>query len=166
MKDLYNEQLQIDYASVASRLERTQDLQKAGGSKYLYQLSETVPSVKHLETYIALVRDGSLKRQVIKLAGDILERGYQGEDDANDYVTFAEEAVFALAQKRKTSEFAELSDVMRDVKEKTEKNRDKKGGITGLRTGFSNMDELTAGLQPEELIILAARPSWVNQRSR
>lgn len=159
MKDLYNEQLQIDYASVASRLERTQDLQKAGGVKYLYQLSEAVPSVKHLETYVSLVRDGSLKRQVIKLAGDILERGYQGDDDANEYVTFAEEAVFALAQKRKTSEFAELSDVMRDVKEKTEKNRDKKGGITGLRTGFSNMDELTAGLQPEELIILAARPS-------
>jgi replicative DNA helicase len=71
----------------------------------------------------------------------------------------AEEDIFALAQKRKTSAFSPLSLIIKEVKEKTEKNRDKKGGITGLRTGFSNLDQLTAGLQPEELIILAARPS-------
>jgi replicative DNA helicase len=159
MKDLYLAQMQIDYTSVASFLESNQRLDKAGGLKYIMSLSEMVPSTAHLETYISLVRDGSLKRQVIKLAGQIIETGYQGDLDANQFLSLAEEEIFALAQKRKTSVFSTLDEVMREVKEKTEKNRDKKGGITGLRTGFSNLDQLTAGLQPEELVILAARPS-------
>ncbi|HPG42319.1 MAG TPA: replicative DNA helicase [Acholeplasmataceae bacterium] len=159
MKDLQMDQMKIDYTSVAAKLEASQQLAKVGGIKYLLQLSEFVPSTRHLETYIDLVKDSALKRETISLASEILEKGYQGEMDASDYVTYAEESIFALAQKRKTSAFAELSEVIREVKEKTELNRDKKGGITGLRTGFSNLDNLTAGLQPEELIILAARPS-------
>lgn len=159
MKDLFADNMKIDYSSVAAKLESQQLLVKVGGIKYLHQLSELVPSTKHLETYIDLVKDSSLKRETISLAGEILDKGYTGEMDASDYVTYAEEAIFALAQKRKTSTFAELSEVIREVKEKTELNRDKKGGITGLRTGFSNLDQLTSGLQPEELIILAARPS-------
>ena len=159
MKDLQMDLMKIDYTSVAAKLEASQQLAKVGGIKYLLQLSEFVPSTRHLETYIDLVKDSALKRETISLASEILEKGYQGEMDASDYVTYAEESIFALAQKRKTSAFAELSEVIREVKEKTELNRDKKGGITGLRTGFSNLDNLTAGLQPEELIILAARPS-------
>jgi replicative DNA helicase len=159
MKDLNQDQMKIDYSSVAAKLESSQQLAKVGGIKYLLQLSEYVPSTRHLETYIDLVKDSALKRETIGLASEILEKGYQGEMDAADYVTYAEESIFALAQKRKTSAFSELADVIREVKEKTELNRDKKGGITGLRTGFSNLDNLTSGLQPEELIILAARPS-------
>ncbi len=159
MKDLYADNMKIDYSSVAAKLEAQQNLTKVGGIKYLHQLSELVPSTKHLETYIDLVKDSALKRETISLASEILDKGYTGEMDAADYVTYAEEAIFALAQKRKTTAFAELAEVIREVKEKTELNRDKKGGITGLRTGFSNLDQLTSGLQPEELIILAARPS-------
>lgn len=159
MKDLQADNMKIDYSSVAAKLEAQQLLAKVGGIKYLVQLSEMVPSTRHLETYIDFVKDSALKRETINLASEILEKGYEGEMDASDYVTYAEESIFALAQKRKTSAFAELAEVIREVKEKTELNRDKKGGITGLRTGFSNLDQLTAGLQPEELIILAARPS-------
>lgn len=159
MKDLHQEQMKIDYASVGSRLEQAQTLKKAGGMKYLLQLSEAVPSVAHLETYVDIVKDSSIKRQVIALTEELAQRGMTEDIDASDYLTIAEEQIFALAQKRKTSAFTELAQVMREVKEKTEKNRDKKGGITGLRTGFSNLDQLTNGLQPEELIILAARPS-------
>ncbi|MFP4178094.1 MAG: replicative DNA helicase [Acholeplasmataceae bacterium] len=159
MKSLYEEDLRIDYASVASKLEQNQMLARAGGRGYLYELSDSVPSTAHLETYIDLVKDGSLKRQVIDVTSKILETGYNGNIGANEYLERAEEDIFALAQKRKTSEFSRLNEIIRDVKEKTERNRDKKGGITGLRTGFSNLDDITAGLQPEELIILAARPS-------
>ncbi len=159
MKKLYADNHKIDYTSVASWLEQNQNLGRAGGLNYLRALAETVASVNHLDTYIDLVKEGSLKRQVIMLADKISELGYNGEMDAAEYLSQAEEDIFALAQKRKTSEFALLADVVKQVKEKTELNRDKKGGITGLHTGFANIDELTAGLQPEELIILAARPS-------
>ena len=159
MKDLFSDELKIDYTTVAARLESQQNLGKAGGINYLFDLSESVPSTTHIETYMDLVKNGSLKRQVIRLAGEILEEGYDGKIDANDYLNKAEESIFALAQKRKTTAFLNLSEVIQEVKEKTERNRDKKGGITGLRTGFSNLDQITNGLQPEELIILAARPS-------
>ena len=159
MRDLYQENAKIDYQTIAARLESDQALGKAGGMSYLVELSESVPSTAHLETYIDLVKDGSLKRQVIRLAGEILEEGYQGGNSAGDYLTRAEESIFALSQKRKTTVFLELAEVISEVKEKTERNRDKKGGVTGLRTGFSNLDHITNGLQPEELIILAARPS-------
>lgn len=159
MIELYQEALNIDYTSVASRLEQSMNLGKAGGKKYLIGLAEAVPTTAHLETYMKHVKDGSMKRQLIELASDIIEKGYGADVDANDYIDLAEEEIFALSQKRKTSEFSVLSQIMKEVKDKAEKNREKKGGITGLRTGFSNLDELTAGLQPEELMILAARPS-------
>lgn len=159
MKDLFEESLNIDFASVAARLEQTQQLERAGGRKYLLALTDAVPSIDHLETYIDLVKDGSLKRQVIKLASDIVEDGYQKDEMAFDYITRAEEEIFALAQKRKTSAFSKIDAVIQEVKEKTEKNRNKKGGITGLSTGFAEFDKMSAGLQNEELIILAARPS-------
>ena len=116
MQDLYNENLKIDYASVGSKLEQTQNLVKAGGMKYILDLADFVPSTAHIETYIDLVKDGSLKRQVINLADEILKEGFQGEIEAKDYLTNAEERIFALAQKRKTSAFAIISEVIKQVK--------------------------------------------------
>ncbi len=159
MKDVDEANLKVDYASVAAMLEQSGHLARVGGMPYLLELADAVPSVRNLNTYVDLVRDGSLKRQVIKLASDIVNDGYQNDENAAAYITRAEEEIFALAQKRKTTEFSYISEVIIEVKEKTEMNRNKKGGITGLRTGFDNLDRLTAGLQPEELIILAARPS-------
>lgn len=159
MKDVDEANMKVDFASVAAMLEQKSHLERVGGMGYLLALADAVPSVRNLDTYVDLVKDGSLKRQVIKLASDIVNEGYQNDGSAADYITKAEEEIFALAQKRKTTEFSIISEVIQEVKEKTERNRNKKGGITGLRTGFDNLDKLTAGLQPEELIILAARPS-------
>lgn len=159
MKDVDEDNLKVDFASVASKLEQSGQLARVGGMPYLLDLSDAVPSIRNLNTYVDLVRDGSLKRQVIKLASDIVNEGYLKNENAAEYITRAEEDIFALAQKRKTTQFSMLSEVIIAVREKTERNKNKKGGITGLRTGFDNIDRLTAGLQPEELIILAARPS-------
>jgi len=159
MKDLFQENLKIDFASVAARLEQMQNLERVGGRRYLLELTEMVPTTDHLDTYIDLVKDGSLKRQVIKVASNIVEDGLNKDEMAFEYITRAEEDIFALAQKRKTSAFSIISQVIKEVKEKTEMNRNKKGGITGLSSGFAEFDKLSAGLQPEELIILAARPS-------
>ncbi len=159
MKDLALSNLKIDYTSVASKLQEGGHLQKAGGYQYLYQLSDAIPSTDHLETYVDLVKGASLKRQVMEVAGNILEEGYTGDMEPNAYLAQAEELVFSLAQKRKTTEFVKLSEVVNEVRDKTERNRDNKGGVTGLRTGFQNLDQITNGLQPEELVILAARPS-------
>jgi replicative DNA helicase len=159
MKDLALANMKIDYTSVAAKLEEGGHLQRSGGYQYLYQLSDAIPSTDHLETYVDLVKGASLKRQIMEVAGNILEEGYTGDMEPNAYLAQAEELVFSLAQKRKTTEFVKLSEVVNEVRDKTERNRDNKGGVTGLRTGFQNLDQITNGLQDEELVILAARPS-------
>lgn len=158
MINVHTEDIKIDYASISAKLEQGKDLGKAGGIEYLIELANTVPTTAHLESYVDLVRDGSLKRQVINVTGKILESGYNDDIDAVTYVTQAEELIFALGQKRKTSDFVKLDVIVQEVKEKIERNKHK-SGITGLKTGFSELDKLTSGLQEEELIILAARPS-------
>lgn len=159
MIQINSDNLSIDFSSVMSKLEQTQKLSQVGGLPYLIELSEFVPSVANFETHIDLVTDASLKRQVINTSGLILEDGYNTEFDAVEYITKAEEMIFAISQKRKTSEFTHISEVVKEVQRKIEENKNRTGGITGLRTGFSNLDTLTTGLQPEELIILAARPA-------
>ena len=158
MIQVHSEDKIVDYTSVSSKLEQANNLGRAGGMEYLLALAEMTPTDSHLESYIDLVKDASLKRAVIDVSGKILETGYNEDIDANTYVSRAEEMIFAVGQKRKTSEFVTLEQVIKEVKEKIEQNKNK-SGITGLATGFSELDRITSGLQPEELIILAARPS-------
>lgn len=157
--DTYNDNLTIDYTTVLAKLEHNQTVTKAGGAKYLFELSEHVPSIHNLDSYIKLVLDASLKREVIHETSKIAQDGFQEDLDANIYVTDAEERIFAISQKRSTTEFAKLSNVIDEVKDKIEQISKNKSGISGLSTGYSNLDRISSGFQPEELIILAARPS-------
>lgn len=159
MVQVHNDNLKIDFTSIMSKLEQTQNLAQVGGLEYIISLSEFVPSVTHFDSHVDLVVDASLKRQVIETTSQITLEGHQTELDATEYIAKAEEMIFAISQKRKTSEFTHIAEVIKEVQQKIEENKNKTGGITGLRTGFANLDNLTSGLQPEELIILAARPS-------
>lgn|SRR5690554_3202896 len=156
---LYNDSLNIDFTTVSSRLEQNQTLIKAGNYEYVLSLSEHVPSTHNLDSYIKLVLDASLKREIINVSSEITKEGFSEDLDANDYITNAEEAIFAISQKRNTTEFANISVVINEVKEKLELISKNKSGISGLKTGFSELDKISSGFQPEELIILAARPS-------
>ncbi len=160
MIDLFKENRAIDFTSLVSTLENKEQLIKAGGYEYLIDLTQVVPSSDHYETYIDLVKSAALKRDIIRVANDIYEQGLSNNDlRANDFLDLAEMKIFELSKQRKIGAFKELSEVVREVKEKTEQNRLRKSGITGLSTGFEELDKGTSGLQPEELIILAARPA-------
>lgn len=156
---LTSENQSIGFPSVLSRLEQNKTLGQAGGAEYVISLAEHMPTVAHLDTHITAVKDASLKREVIKVAGDIAKEGFKEELSAGEYVSKAEELIFEISQKRKTSEFTKLKEVLVEVREKLDRISKNKGGISGLSTGFSNLDSLSSGFQPEELIILAARPA-------
>ena len=158
MKELHNNGFAIDYASV---IEKLNDLKLSNHADldYLISLGEAVPTTTHLDTYIELVKDSSLKRQIIKAASEILEEGYDGEVSANDYLTETEEKIFALVQKRRTSGFKEISEIVEEVKRNTEMYQTHKDGVIGLESGYKKLDDITLGFKPEELIILAARPA-------
>ena len=154
----YNDDMHIDYTTIISKLNQTKTLGKAGGVDYILELSNHVPTVYHLDSHIELVLDASLKRAIIETTSQITKMGFNESISAIDYVTQAEELIFAVSQKRSTSEFSKIEHILVELREKIEKQKNR-GDVTGLATGFSNVDRITSGFQPEELIILAARPS-------
>lgn len=158
MLQLFNDGLSIDYATIIAKLTQTNELIKAGGAQYVLELSEHVPTTLHIDSHVELVLDAALKREIIETSSKITNMGFQDNISADDYVTQAEEMIFEVSQKRSTSEFSSISKVLVEVHEKIEKQRNR-NDITGLYTGFSNLDSIMSGLQKEELIILAARPS-------
>ncbi len=159
IKHTFFENETFDFVSVGAYLHNQHKLDKIGGMEYLYSLSDLMPSVSNLEAYISLIKEAKLKRDVIYFAESVMQAGYSGEHDVNQFVDFAEQGIFEISKRRKTSGFVEVSDIADDVRAITERNAHKTGDVTGLSTGYNNLDDLSAGFQPQELIILAARPS-------
>lgn len=147
----------LDYTTVSTELAQLGAMREVGVS-YLSEITDLVPTTANLDAYVDIVKDYSLKRALIEAANEILEDGFNEKIRAMDYIDHTEEKIFDLVRRRKASEFIGIRQVVGEVKEKAE-SRKNKGPLTGLSTGFSIMDQITSGLQPEELIILAARPS-------
>lgn len=158
MKHVYQNQGTYDYLSVSGHLNDIHKLDAVGGMEYLYALSDSMPATSHLEHYITMILDAKMKRDIIQFASQVIEEGYRGEKDVTSYVDYAEEGIFEISKRRRSSGFADLAMITEELRDITERNAHKQG-ITGLSTGYQNLDGLSAGLQPEELIILAARPS-------
>ncbi len=159
MKDLYNSRKDIDFTSVKTTLEHKSQLETVGGLSYLLELSDFTVSLEHIETYIEIVKDFSLKRDVIKVTQELATSGLTTDIESSAYLDKVESAILSLSQRRKVGAFKPLPEIVKGVSEKLRFLNTHKGDVTGLKTGFTTLDEYTNGLQPEELIILAARPA-------
>ncbi|WP_341266715.1 replicative DNA helicase [Candidatus Phytoplasma fraxini] len=158
MKTLFKENKDIDYLSVFNILEK-QKQKLADGKKYLLQLTNNIPSIYHLDTYIDFILDASLKREIITTASEIYNEGISNHDiDFKNFLDITEEKIFQISKKKKTSNLIDIKILLKDIIHKTIYNK-AENKIIGLSTGFTNLDDITLGLKPEELIILAARPS-------
>ena len=158
MVDLYQDNVDIDYTTLINLLDSRGLLQEAGGAEYILDLSNSVPSIANLDNYINIVKDKSITRRIIDAARQIIDDGY-ASDDANEFADNSERIIFDIAKERRTSDFVRISEVTEEVIVKAEKAKDNQGELTGLDTGFTQLNKYTLGLQPTELIILAARPS-------
>lgn len=158
MVDLFKEGTSIDYTTLANKLETKGLLNDAGGIDYILGLSESVPSIANLSNYMNIVIDKSLTRKIQDACRKIIEDGYEA-DDTNSFIDDSEKLIFDIAKTRRSSEFIPISLVTEEVIEKTEAAKNNQGRITGLDTGFEELNDYTLGLQPSELIIIAARPS-------
>lgn len=159
MESLYRSESSIDFTTVLSELERESTLSKAGGVEYLTEVSEYSYNTANLSDYIELVRNASLKRRSIDILNGLVQEGYDPKVAANDFVTHAEKAIFDLSKKKRTKEFESVASTIETVKSNVERNALATGDITGLDTGFDNLNRFTLGLQKSNLIILAARPA-------
>ncbi len=158
MVELFQTGVEIDYTTLTNILETKELLKDAGGVDYILGLINAVPSIANLHNYINIVKDKSVTRKIMDAARKIVEDGYAADDTAN-FVDESEKLIFDIAKERRTTDFVSISVVAEEVITKTESMKDNVGKITGLDTGFNELNHYTLGLQPSELMIIAARPS-------
>lgn len=154
---LLDEDEKIDYTTISTKL-ATLNAMKQVGVDYLSHITDFTPTVSHLDTYIEVVRDFSLKRAMIDATSKINVQGFDPTVSATQYVDLAEEIIFKLIRRRRAGEFLGISEVLTEVTKKAEVRRSE-GDVTGVNTGYGRLNYLTSGFQKEELIILAARPA-------
>ena len=159
LRDMYNSSIAIDITTVTNELKNRNILKEIGGVEYLTEILELTPTAANVDHYIKIVHDKSVLRNLIKEATDIATLGYSGELSINETLDKAEAKILNVVKNRKSSEFKSMSEVLTTVQENLEKLASNKGRISGLSTGFYELDRLTDGFHENELIILAARPS-------
>lgn len=157
--ELYKRDIPVDMITVIEHLRSTEQLQSVGGITYVTEVSNSVESTLNISTYANIVKDKALLRKLIRASADITEECYQGQDDVENVLDSAEKKIFDIAQNRNTSDFECISDVLERGFEQIEKIFNNKGGTTGVATGFPELDSKTSGLQPGDMILIAARPS-------
>ncbi len=159
MSDLNSRSVPVDHLSVADRLESTGELDAAGGRTYLLDITGVVPIASNWQRYADIVKRMSMLRQLITAGTAIATMGYDAPDDLDQVVGDAEKLIFDVTNKRVSSNFAVINDLLKVSFKNLEELAERKEHITGVHTGFKDLDKLLAGLHPGDLCILAARPS-------
>ncbi len=158
MSALSSDSRAIDSLTLREELERDRDLESVGGATYIASLLDGVPRVSNLQQYARIVKGKSLLRKLIHAANEILARSFSNDENPVDLLEQAEKAIFEIGQEKVESGFAHLQDLLTTTYKAIESLYHRKELITGLSMGFTELDRLTAGLQPADLIIVAARP--------
>jgi replicative DNA helicase len=149
----------IDLVTLTEELHRHGELEAAGGAPYLSALADGMPRVSNVEHYARIVKEKALLRNLIHATHNIQQRALEGEDGADMILDNAESSIFALAEDRVKAGLIPVKDIVRDNFERLEKIFREGKSITGISTGYAELDKLLSGLQNSELLILAARPS-------
>ncbi len=158
MKSLFLQEIKIDYLTVTDQLESTNQLTKVGGQDYIIQLANAVPSTANFIHYIDIVKDKAVLRKLQSTCNDIIEDS-KSVDNTSDFIDSAEKKFLAVTHERRSSDFIGIDKVAGSTMNAIAENSTDIRDITGLDTKFHMLNKLTLGLQPSDLIIVAARPS-------
>ena len=159
MITLYESGEAIDLITLPEQLRKRDELDKIGGVSYISSLVNAVPNAANVRYHCKIIREKAILRNLINTATDIVSRGYEDSRDVDEFLDEAERVIFEIAEKKIKPSFFPIRTVIKDSFEMIERLYDRKEMITGLPTGFKELDEMTAGLQPSDLIIVAGRPS-------
>src|SRR5271165_5881526 len=159
MAELYERRQKIDRVTVANELVRHNQLESIDGLSYLASLDEGLPALANLESYIRIVKDKAMLRQIIFNSQSLIDRCILGEDDPSQIIAGAEEALLRIGDARTKDALVNPREILRDYEGGINAFLDPSKRITGISTGFKKLDEKTGGLHEGDLIIIAARPS-------
>jgi replicative DNA helicase len=159
MLELFERSAEIDTLTLKEELDRTGGVEKAGGAAYLASLVDAVPDVANVEHYARIVKEKSTLRRLIQAGQRLVRQGLSQEQDAEQLLGTATGEIFDIAEDAVRGGFVPIGQVVKHNLEIIEDARNRQGMLSGLPTGFTELDRMTSGLQPTDLILLAARPS-------
>ncbi len=159
MIELYDQDSPVDELTLSRHLTDQKKLEQVGGIDYLLELSQTTPVAENAEVYAQIVREKGQLRDIITTAQKIAQQGQEGTENISDFIADATEQLRSIDSRFRQEHYTPLKQVLLSQFEKLEQLSDQPQHITGVATGFSELDELTRGLQRSDLIIIAARPS-------
>ena len=157
--DLYGRGEPADAITVANELTRRGEIARVGGGPYLHTLIASVPTAANAGYYARIVRERAILRRLVEAGTRIVQFGYAGEADADDLVDRAQAEVYAVTDRRTSEDYHALSEIMPGALDEIEAIGSRGGVLTGVPTGFSDLDALTNGLHPGQMIVIAARPA-------
>jgi replicative DNA helicase len=157
--DLYGRGEPADAITVANELTRRGEIGRVGGAPYLHTLIASVPTAANAGYYARIVRERAVLRRLVEAGTRIVQFGYAGDADADDLVDRAQAEVYAVTERRTTEDYHSLADIMPGALDEIEAIGSRGGGMTGVPTGFADLDSLTNGLHPGQMIVIAARPA-------
>ena len=159
IKTIYQFDIPVDIITVSDELKKRGKIDYVGGLEYLAGLTENIVTTKNIAAYLNIIKEKSVLRKLINVANELIEKGYKESDEVQNLIDLAESRIFALAQNRGSNDFSMVRDVLLTVFNQLEERAKIKGSITGINTGYKDLNRMTAGLQRSDLILLAARPA-------
>ena len=156
--DLFERNEPIDLLTVSESLRKRSQLDEIGGSTYVATLLETVPTAANIRYHARMVREKAILRSLINVSTEVIAECYEHTEDVEELLDRAERMIFEISEQRVNAAFANLKELLKDSIRYTEQLYERHELITGLPSGFRDFDQITAGLQPSDLIIVAARP--------
>ncbi len=159
MSDLYDQHKPIDLLTLTAELKTQKKLKDVGGAPYLTELSNFVPAASHAKAYAEIIEKASTRRRLIKAGNNIANKAYAEDVNVDDLVGEAEKELFEVSDKIVKSDYVAMDQLLADALERIAELQRNKGALRGLKTGFTDLDKKTAGLQKGDLVIIGARPA-------
>ena len=157
--NIYNRAEPIDIITLKAELSSMNKLEAVGGLEYIAVLPDKVPTTANVDRYIKIVEEKSMLRNLIKTANEILSMGYEQTEDVEDVMDLAEKKIFDVMQRKSQKGYTSIKDILVESFAKLEELYNQKQHVTGVPTGFIDLDKMTAGLHGSEFILIAARPA-------
>ncbi|MGH7827347.1 MAG: replicative DNA helicase [Candidatus Binatia bacterium] len=149
----------VDLITLSDCLKGRGEIEAIGGSAYLASLADFVPTAANISYYARIVREKSILRNLISAATDIATRGFEEQGNVEEFLDIAEKVIFDISERKIKASFVAVGDMIKDTLKAVEKLYERKEMVTGVPTGYDDLDRLTAGLQPADLVVVAGRPS-------
>lgn len=157
--ELFDKGEPVDLVTLSEQLKQRSTLEAVGGIAFLTDISSSVPTIANADHYARIIQEKALLRKLIKACGEISNMSFEAAEEAAQIIEFAEKGIFDISQKRTSKGFVPLKDILVSSFDRIEELYSTKGRLTGVPTGFIDIDSKTSGLQKSDLILVAARPS-------